>query len=152
MKIKLPLVTRLRLIIPDVPLEEYNDFWSCDLKGLDVILLTTPASDAGRIKEIDALSSGFVYCVSVTGTTGIQKTFNSAVIDNIKHTYQLIENNKMLIGFGISAPQNILDFSPHCDGVIVGSAVVKSIMTDQQNGNNFNSTLSLIQDLSAACG
>jgi len=140
------------LIIPDVPPEEYNDFWNCDLRGLDVILLTTPASDDGRIKEIDALSSGFVYCVSVTGTTGIQKSFNSAVIDNIKNTYQLIENNKMLIGFGISAPQNILDFSPHCDGVIVGSAVVKSIMTDVEKGNRYQSTISLIERLSKVCG
>ena len=140
------------LIIPDVPAEEYSEFWECDLRGLDVILLTTPTSDAGRIKEIDALSSGFVYCVSVTGTTGIRKTFNTAVIDNIERTYQLIENNKMLIGFGISTPQNILDFSPHCDGVIVGSAVVKSIIMDQKNGDNFNSTLTLIQDLSTACG
>ena len=140
------------LIIPDVPLDEYNEFWNCDLRGLDVILLTTPTSDAGRIKEIDALSSGFVYCVSVTGTTGIQKTFNSAVIDNIEHTYQLIENNKMLIGFGISSPQNILDFSPHCDGVIVGSAVVKSIMMDVEKGNRYQGTISLIEGLSRVCG
>ena len=138
-------------IIPDVPLEEYNEFWNCDLKNLDVILLTTPTSDMSRIKDIDAISSGFVYCVSVTGTTGIRNTFNESSMDNIKRTYQQIENNKMLIGFGISSPQNILDFSPYCDGVIVGSAVVKKIMADNKQGMGHKSTLSLINELSRAC-
>ncbi len=49
------------LIIPDIPLEEYKEFWNCDLNGLDVILLTTPTSDEERIKEIDATK--FRFCV-----------------------------------------------------------------------------------------
>ncbi len=139
-------------IIPDVPLEEYHAFWDCDLKDLDVILLTTPTSDTARIRKIDALSSGFVYCVSVTGTTGIRNTFNAGTIANIERTYRQIENNKMLIGFGISSPRNIVDFSPYCDGVIVGSAVVKKIMADRKAGTGIKNTLSLIEELSAACG
>ena len=138
-------------IVPDVPLEEYHTFWNFDLKALDVILLTTPTSDTSRIHEIDILSSGFVYCVSVIGTTGIRNTFNESNMDNIKRTYQQIENNKMLIGFGISSAQNILDFSPYCDGVIVGSAVVKNIMADQEQGADYKNTLCLIEELSKAC-
>jgi tryptophan synthase alpha chain len=139
------------LIIPDIPLEEHHGFWDCDLKELDVILLTTPTSSPERIEEIDQMSSGFVYCVSVTGTTGIRSMFDESAMDNIQRTYHKIVKNKMMIGFGISSAQNVIDFTPHCDGVIVGSAVVKSIMKDIEQNSGNKSTLKLIQELSAAC-
>jgi tryptophan synthase alpha chain len=72
-------------------------------------------------------------------------------MENIKRTYQQIKNNKMLIGFGISSAQNILDFSPYCDGVIVGSAFVKAITKDVETNSGYNNALNLIQLLSAAC-
>ncbi len=72
-------------------------------------------------------------------------------MENIERTYAQIKNNKMLIGFGISTPQNILDFSPYCDGVIVGSAVVKSIMADKDERTDYANTISLIMELSKAC-
>jgi tryptophan synthase alpha chain len=140
------------LIIPDVPLEEHDQFWNCDLKGLDVILLTTPTSTEERIRAIDAHSSGFVYCVSVTGTTGVRSTFDSKVLENIDRTYRIIVKNKMLIGFGISTPQNISEFAPYCDGVIVGSAVVKRLMADRERSENYSGTMRFIRGLSEACG
>jgi tryptophan synthase alpha chain len=139
------------LIIPDVPLEEHENFWQHKSEGLDIILLTTPTSNNERIAEIDRLSSGFVYCVSVTGITGIRNSFDRAVMDNIDRTYTQIKKNKMLIGFGISNAQNVREFAPYCDGVIVGSAVVKSIMADHKNNNNYATTLKLVKQLSAAC-
>jgi len=135
------------LIIPDIPLEEYDQFWNCDLKEIEIILLTTPTSPDDRVKKIDKKSSGFVYCVSVTGTTGISGVFNDQVTENISRTYQIMKKNKMLIGFGISGPEDIKRFSPHCDGVIVGSAVVKSLMADKGLSN----TISLIRNLNMAC-
>jgi len=61
------------VIIPDVPLEEYDDFFENSFNEIDTILLTTPTSSKDRIKMIDQKSSGFVYCVSVIGTTGVRK-------------------------------------------------------------------------------
>ncbi len=115
------------LIVPDVPLEEYESFYNGNFNDLEKILLTTPASSDKRIKEIDEKSEGFVYCVSVTGTTGMRKSFDENVLANLKRTYSIISKNKMMIGFGISNPENIKTFSPYCDGVIVGSAVIKKI-------------------------
>ena len=136
------------VIIPDVPLEEYDDFFEDKFNGLDTILLTTPTSSEERIKEIDNKSSGFLYCVSVTGTTGVRNSFQEDTIANLKKTYSTVEKNEMLIGFGISKPENIKTFSPFCDGVIIGSAVVKSVMNDN---NNFEDTRELVKSLSESC-
>ena len=135
------------LIIPDVPLEEFDEFFSSFSDKLDKILLTTPTSSTERIKKIDNSSSGFVYCVSVAGTTGIRSGFSDGVIKNLHSTYDIIEKNKMLIGFGISKPENIKQLYPYADGFIVGSAVIKSL----QN-NSIEETVTLVKSLSDACG
>lgn len=136
------------LIIPDIPLEEYSDFFDSRFNGLDIILLTTPTSSEIRIKQIDKLSSGFVYCVSVVGTTGIRTKFDDKVLINLERTYSNLTNNKMLIGFGIKNYEDVKRFSPYCDGVIVGSAVVKSLSEDDKQ---FSNTIKLIKELSSAC-
>lgn len=134
------------LIIPDVPLEEFDEFFSPLSNILDKILLTTPTSTTDRIRNIDNSSSGFVYCVSVAGTTGIRDSFSDAVISNLHSTYNTIEKNKMLIGFGISKPENIKQLSPYADGFIVGSAVIKSLQND-----GIDATVELVKSLSKAC-
>jgi tryptophan synthase alpha chain len=136
------------LIIPDVPLEEYDDFFKDHFELLDKILLTTPTSSRKRILEIDKKSSGFVYCVSVVGITGARNKFDEYVYENLKLTYNTIENNKMQIGFGISNQENIKRFSPYCDGVIVGSAVISSLEKDNKEYSN---TFSLVKELKKAC-
>jgi tryptophan synthase alpha chain len=135
------------IIVPDVPLEEYGSFYGEEKHNLDIILLTTPTSTEERIKEIDKRSKGFVYCVSITGTTGVKNQFSEETLQNIKRTRELITNNKMMIGFGISKVEDVKTFSPFCDGVIVGSAVIKSLL----NNENLDETLKLISRLSKAC-
>lgn len=135
------------LIVPDVPLEEYDSFFGNKENDLDIILLTTPTSSEKRIKMIDATSSGFVYCVSITGTTGIVNAFDNSVTINIKRTYSLLEKNKMLIGFGISKPEDVKTFSPYCDGVIIGSRIMKSLLNKEERKD----TLKIIEQLSLAC-
>ena len=137
------------LIVPDIPIEEYDDFWIDSEDDIDKILLTTPTSPAERIRQIDRTSNGFVYCVSVTGTTGVQQDFKSNITENIERTYKLIEKNKMLIGFGISGPEVIKKFSPYCDGVIVGSVVINKLLTEKNK--NYQDTCGFIASLNQAC-
>jgi tryptophan synthase alpha chain len=137
------------IIIPDIPLEEYDDFWEAPTPSLARILLTTPTSPAERIERIDQLSEGFVYCVSVTGTTGMQQGFSASVQNNLHRTYTQIKKNKMLIGFGISSADDIRTFAPFCDGVIVGSAVIHRLLS--ASGANFQDTCDFVSGLSAAC-
>jgi len=136
------------LIIPDIPIEECDEFWNGALTGIDNILLTTPTSSAERIKKIDQKSSGFLYCVSVSGTTGSQLQFSPDMMQNLKRTYDLVKKNKMLIGFGISNAETIKSLSSYCDGYIVGSAVIKKLM--DENDSKFNKALDLVQELSEA--
>lgn len=135
------------IIVPDVPLEEYDSFFAEWKNILDIILLTTPTSTAERIKAIDQKSNGFVYCVSVTGTTGIKNQFSEETLINIKRTRELITNNKVMIGFGISKPEDVKTFFPYCDGVIVGSAVIKLLTGNEKT----NAALDLIKNISDAC-
>jgi len=135
------------VIIPDVPIEEFEDFFRDFDEQLDKILLTTPTSDENRIKQIDVASSGFVYCVSVSGTTGVRDKFEDLVVENINRTYKLIDKNKMLIGFGISSKENIIQLAPYCDGFIVGSAVINSLTENVE----YDKTFELVKSMREAC-
>ena len=95
------------LIVPDVPLEEFDIFFSLFSSKLDKILLTTPTSSNERISLLDEKSSGFLYCVSVAGTTGVRDGFSDETINNLSRTYDSVKKNKMQVGFGISKPENI---------------------------------------------
>jgi len=138
------------LIVPDVPLEEYHSFWGTAPREPDIILLTTPTSPVERIKAIDRHSQGFVYCVSMTGTTGISNKYDGHVMEHVKKTYELMAAHKMLIGFGISGAQDVKRFAPYCDGVIVGSSVIRRLITDSGD-DSYASSFALIKDLSTAC-
>ncbi len=133
------------LIIPDVPLEEYDNFFTPDFRTIDKILLITPTTSDERIKLIDDKSAGFVYCVSVSGTTGNEKAEKD--IEFIKRSSLLLDKNKMLVGFGISSADDIKKYSPYCNGVIVGSVVIKSLM---HNSINYKNTLKLISEFKNA--
>jgi len=134
------------LIIPDVPLEEFDDFFNPFSDKLDKILLATPTSSSERIKAVDHKSTGFLYSVSVAGTTGVRNGFDDSVIENLEATYNIVEKNKMLIGFGISKPENIKQLSPFADGFIVGSAIIKSLQSE-----NIGETTKLVKLLKEAC-
>lgn len=133
------------VIIPDVPIDEYDNFFNKSFEEIDKILLITPTTNEKRVKEIDKRSSGFVYCVSVSGTTGLHNKNKS--LEFIKKNQKLVIKNKMLVGFGISNEEDAKRYSPFCNGVIVGSAVIKSLMNE--NGNH-NQTIELVQKLKNA--
>jgi len=132
------------LIVPDIPLDEYDNFFTSKFDGTDIILLITPTTPTERIKMIGEKSSGFVYCVSVTGITGAHKTTNTDNIHFIKNAYEQCTNNRVLVGFGISSVEDVKYYKPHCDGVIVGSAVIKSLMNDN---SKHQKTLELVRKL-----
>ena len=133
------------VIIPDVPIDEYYNFFNGSFDGIEKILLTTPTTPEERIKKIDDLSEGFVYYVSMTGTTGKQVTHSDLILEPLKKASSIIKKNKMLVGFGISSPDDVKTFAPFCSGIIVGSAVIKSLMND-----NYDDTIEKIRTLKKA--
>jgi tryptophan synthase alpha chain len=133
------------IIIPDVPIDESADFFNDSFNGLDKILLASPTTPVERLIQIDQLSNGFLYYVSMTGTTGKQISNSKEIIEQIKKAFSVIKKNKMLVGFGISTPEDVKTFLPYSNGVIVGSAVIKSLMND-----DYNTTLKKIEELKKA--
>jgi tryptophan synthase alpha chain len=113
------------LIVPDIPIEEYDDFFSENMNGLDVILLVSPTSENERIRLIGNKSEGFVYCVSVKGITGERNFVSDESIKYIQKVKRILPDKNILVGFGVSSPQIARTYAEYSDGVIVGSAIVK---------------------------
>jgi len=131
------------LIIPDVPLDEQNVFFKKSYDKLDIISLVAPTTPINRIKLIDENSKGFVYCVSVNGITGqnSDKEINNKYLGTIKKS---ITKNKRMVGFGISNSNDAKKVIPFCDGIIVGSAIIKKLFNENPP---YNETLKLVREL-----
>ena len=121
------------LILPELPLEEWSSYApAVTSAGLAGILLATPTTPPARVRAIDAASSGFVYCVSTTGVTG--GAVAGSALDNVRAVRAHVTRNPMLVGFGISRPEDAVTFARDSDGVIVGSALLRQLESDPSPG------------------
>jgi len=120
------------VIIPDVPFEERNEVAPFAEKyGIHLITLIAPTS-IQRVQMLAKDATGFIYLISSMGVTGIRSEFD---IDLTKIIAQIREvtNTPVMVGFGISTPEQVEKMSAISDGVIVGSALVKII---EEHGEN----------------
>lgn len=112
------------LILPDVPFEEKAEFDPlCRQYGIDLVSLIAPTSH-DRIRMIAKEASGFVYCVSSLGVTGVRSNITTdigAMVKLVKETQDI----PCAVGFGISTPEQAAKMAAQSDGAIVGSAIVK---------------------------
>ncbi len=116
------------LILPDLPEYEFETEYGAIIKkyGLDFIFLITPETSDERIKKLDSLSSGFLYAVSSSSTTGSEKkTANTAVY--LKKLNDLKLKNPVLVGFGIKDKASFDAVCQSAEGAIVGSAYIKAL-------------------------
>ncbi|MDD5091248.1 MAG: tryptophan synthase subunit alpha [Candidatus Wallbacteria bacterium] len=115
------------LVVPDLPLEEASA-WSkrANSCGIDLVLLVTPTSGPERIRKIAALARGFIYCVSLTGTTGSRSSLAPDTAGFLASVRE-ITTKPLCLGFGISTPEQAAQAAVFADGVIVGSRLVEAI-------------------------
>ena len=114
------------IILPEVPLEESNRFLLLTRKyHLADILLVSPATSNERIRNIDKITSGFLYCVSTTGVTG--RSSIGDIESYVKRVKRNAKTNPVLVGFGIKTPGDARRIAKNADGVIVGSALIQRI-------------------------
>ena len=116
------------VIIPDLPHEEAEEFLAI-ADGLDMIFLLAPTSTPDRVQQIGKVSTGFIYYISLTGTTGTKESLSVGLeekVSEIKNSVSL----PVLVGFGISGPEQAAEAAKASDGVILGSAIVKLIETN----------------------
>jgi tryptophan synthase alpha chain len=121
------------LILPDLPIYEFETEYGPVIKkhGLDFVFLVTPETSPERIGKLDSLSTGFLYAVSSSSTTGKDKNMDDqrAYFERL-HAMSL--RNPVLIGFGIKDKPSFEAACRYANGAIIGTAYIKAL----ENGNS----------------
>ena len=141
-------------VVPDLPIEESDDLdTACRQAGLALVRLVTPTTPPDRAEAIAKKSTGFLYCVSVAGVTGARTELPPGLVDRVKWL-KTKTDVPILVGFGISSPEQVKAVAEVADGVIVGSALVRRITeaADQPRETMLADVSHYVADLAAACG
>ncbi|WP_069131333.1 tryptophan synthase subunit alpha [Rhodohalobacter halophilus] len=138
------------LIIPDAPLEESAILSkAASNNNLNMIYLVAPNSTDERMRRVDEESSGFVYCVSVTGVTGARE--GNEVADSVSmfidRVNKNVTQNPKLVGFGIKNHQDAQVISKKLDGFIVGSALIDTIKSNYPNNGWQENVFQFVKEL-----
>jgi len=115
------------LIIPDLPHEEQDELRrATESHTLHLIQLVAPTSTQDRLRRVCAAASGFVYCISVAGVTGVR----SSVVETAQPLVARVREHTdvpVAVGFGIAGPEQARAVGAFADGVAVGSAIVDAV-------------------------
>ena len=121
------------LILPDLPIYEFETEYGPVMKryGLDFIFLVTPETSEERVRKVDSLSSGFLYAVSSSSTTGKNKEINDQQV-YFERLEKMRLSNPVMVGFGIRDKASFEAACQHANGAIIGTAYIKAL----ENGNS----------------
>ncbi len=115
-------------IVPDLPLDEL-DGWgeAADAAGIETVLLAAPTTTDERLRAICERSRGFVYGVALMGVTGERRAL-AAQAGEMGRRCKAVTDKPVLLGVGISTPEQACEAAESADGVIVGSALVRRLL------------------------
>jgi tryptophan synthase alpha chain len=114
------------LIIPDLPPEEAQDFVAaCAAEHMALVFFLAPTSSAERIRAVGERATGFIYVVSLTGVTGARTELPSDLKDFVARL-KAATDRPLVLGFGISTPEQARSMNGLVEGFIVGSALVRA--------------------------
>jgi tryptophan synthase alpha chain len=128
------------LIVPDLALEEADE-WLAAARQCDVsiVFLLAPTSTDERIRRVAELTTGFIYAVSLTGTTGARKELYAGLPTFLNRVRGETEDDggagrciPLVVGFGISAPEHIRALRGQADGVVVASRIIDAIRRGEE--------------------
>lgn len=123
------------VIIPDLPFEYAGEAQVyADAEGIEIITLIAPTSEA-RVKKIARSAKGFIYLVSSMGVTGVRSEITSDIRARTEAIKELTDV-PVAVGFGISKPEQVREFTSYADGVIVGSALVNIIAEQGEHAHD----------------
>ena len=112
------------VVVPDLPPDEADELIAAARPaGLDTIFLLSPTSTDARIRLVAQRSTGFIYCVSLTGVTGVRDQV-SGELETLIPRIRTQTAMPVCVGFGVSTPEQAQQIGVLADGVIVGSAIV----------------------------
>ncbi|HXP66821.1 MAG TPA: tryptophan synthase subunit alpha [Steroidobacteraceae bacterium] len=126
-------------IVPDLPFEESADLQhALDAEGLALVQMVTPVTPPERLAMLCREAKGFVYAVTMTGTTG--KSADGKFADVPREVLEYMDRVRQLskapvcAGFGIRSARQVARFAPHVDGVVIGSALVEALERGEDAG------------------
>jgi tryptophan synthase alpha chain len=116
------------IILPDLPMYEFEETYQqlFEKHQLKFIFLVTPETGEERIRKIDSLSSGFLYAVSSSSTTGSNKAISNQT-EYFKKLQDMQLSNPILVGFGIKDKLTFQSACAYTNGAIIGSAYIKAL-------------------------
>jgi tryptophan synthase alpha chain len=121
-------------IVPDLPVDEADEWIEQSrAAGMVCVFLAAPNSPADRLARVAAASEGFVYCVSTLGVTGSRDELAGsarAVVEALRP----LTSTPLLVGVGISTPEQAAAACEFADGVVVGSALVRCLLDGDPQG------------------
>jgi len=136
------------LILPDMIPEESGPYArAAKREGIALIFLVAPITPKPRIRAIARKTRGFLYAVSMTGVTGVQKAVPAQVTGFLKMVGG-VSSRPVAVGFGLTTPEQIQAVSRYADGVIVGSALIRAI--EKSKGSSFNAAGRFVESLARA--
>lgn len=138
------------VIIPDLPPEEADEWIeAAEQHGLETIFLVAPTTPQDRLEWIGSISSGFLYYVSMTGVTGSDFAVSDEMITNVRGA-KSVSRVPVAVGFGISTPDQARSIAGDADGVIVGSALIREMLSHEGSAEQISAVSRLAASLSAA--
>lgn len=123
------------LIIPDLPMELFDSDYRKIFRdhGLDFIFLITPETPPERARMIDERSTGFIYMVSASSTTGKTGALTDLQLQYFQRIKAMELSNPLMVGFGISDHKTFTQSTAYAEGAIVGSAFIKQLQVDSSS-------------------
>lgn len=115
-------------IVPDLPLEE-SDPWteSADWAGIETVMLAAPTGSDERLARICERARGFVYGVGLVGITG-EREHLAATAMQVATRLKALTDKPVVIGIGVSSPDQAAQVCEVADGVVVGSAIIRQLI------------------------
>jgi len=135
------------LIVPDIPIdeEEYDHYLeTCKKYGLHAIQVISPITPERRLKKIGQVASGFVYCVSRTGTTGISSKLNPKLNSYLKRVKKYV-SVPIALGFGISNAKQVQAACEQADIAVVGTRIIN--LYNAAKGNKLTALRSFLNTI-----
>jgi tryptophan synthase alpha chain len=117
-------------IVPDLPIEESAAFeQALGAHGLALIRMVTPVTAPARLEQLCRSAQGFVYAVSMTGTTGRSVGSGGVAPETLDYFDKVRKLSPVPVcaGFGIRESSQVAALAPHVDGVVVGSAIIEAM-------------------------
>lgn len=116
------------MILPDVPLEEQGPWRAAaDVAGIETVMLAGPITPDDRLQRVCDASRGYVYGVNLMGVTGERQSLGAQAA-TLAGRLKAVTDKPVVMGFGISTPEQAVEVARVSDGVIVGTALVRRIL------------------------